>query len=165
MCRLFMPIVLFSNFLIMPVYADNNMISVKCKYELLEIYYIDWNILTRQRLGVDDVKQNYDVYIKVKNNNKINSIFAILNAYEFKMNDMRNGKYIEADARLVLEFKCQSSKSLIYYSDGEKILTDNSKYISTLDPLLISKFDFISKENQSLGSESEVSPQNSDQKQ
>lgn len=105
------------------------------KYQKLEVYFVSWELLTRVRLRVEDVKRMRHVYMAIIDDSVIANISNAIHNHTFKEN--RTGA--NHDARLVLEFTYKNGNSEIYYASQNKLLSGDSKKIADLDKELLQK--------------------------
>jgi hypothetical protein len=108
-----------------------------------EISYYGWNVLTRGRLSLDDVRQHSSIKTIIWTPYEVTSFLPTLGLD--RMRKSREGATEEGDPRLVVDLWNLQGARTTYYSDGRLLISEDGRQWRTVDEAFRRKFTFVRK--------------------
>lgn len=105
-----------------------------------DIYYYGWNVLTRGRLSLDEVRLNARSATRIFDDKETASLKRWLDLG--KMTAAAPGKEISGDPRLVIDFFEENGRRHTYYSDGRLLLSEDGAAWREIDAGFRRRFTF-----------------------
>jgi hypothetical protein len=92
-------------------------------YAKAEIYYYGWDVLTRGRLSLEQVRTNPRIKTVILNRHEVTSFLRTLEID--KMTKSKDGRAESGDPRLVVDFWDWQGARRTYYSDGALLYSED----------------------------------------
>ena len=114
------------------VFAENY------KYQRAEIFYMKWDILTRTRQTIEDVRLRYSVKTVIVDKGEVNKFLMWL-----QINEMQCAKVkMQEDARVVIDFYEDSNHRVTYYVSLFNLISEDGMTYRNIDLDFRNKFTF-----------------------
>lgn len=115
------------------------------EYVSATIYYFGWDVLTRTRLELEDVRRSPKIKIIVFDKYEIDRLIDFLGVEDLKkVQSPEKAKYAN-DPRLVVDLYDSGGVSATYYASRTSLLTADSTFARDIDELFRHKFTFGAK--------------------
>jgi hypothetical protein len=105
-----------------------------------DIYYYGWNVLTRGKLSLDDVRKNKRTSTNILDRNETMAFLDWLRLGTMKRSS--DGSTRSEDPRLVIDFWDVHGNRTTYYSGGNLILSEDGGLWRVVDREFTGKFGF-----------------------
>jgi hypothetical protein len=108
---------------------------------MVDIYYYGWDVMTRARLELDDVRKGNKIKTTIYSSDEIASFIDWLN-----LDDMKKvGNPRPEDPRLVIDFIDEEQNRYSYYASRFSLLNENSTIRRPIDDTFRKRFTFADK--------------------
>jgi hypothetical protein len=108
-----------------------------------EISYYGWNVLTRSRLSLDDVRKHTSIKTTIYTPYEVTSFLTTLRLD--KMTKSSDGAIQQGDPRLVVDLWDLQGIRTTYYSDGRLLISEDGLQWRKVDEAFRQKFTFVQK--------------------
>jgi hypothetical protein len=118
-------------------------VAKEISYERVEIYYVRWNVLTREKLSLDDVRRRAYISTKIV---EAEELAAFANWLKIdKMRHLNSDHPMTEDPRLVIDFFDKQGKKTTFFSGGFHLLSEDGLNWRPIDNRFKKKFTFFQK--------------------
>ena len=107
-----------------------------------EISYYGWNVLTRGRLSLDDVRQHTSIKTIIWNPHEVTSFLPTLQLDKMR----KSSEGMTGDPRLVVDLWNLQGARTTYYSDGQLLISEDGHQWRTVDETFRLRFTFSGKQ-------------------
>jgi hypothetical protein len=111
------------------------------KYVKAEIYFYGWNILTRGKLALDDVRRNPRIKTNISDPYETIAFWRWLRTEKMSLTKGQAEK--NENPRLVIDFWDSQGNRTTYYSGGRHLLSEDGAQWRVVDAEFTRRFSFI----------------------
>jgi hypothetical protein len=111
-------------------------------YVKAHIYYYGWDVMTRTRISLNDVRTSFKIEMIVLDSYEIERLITLLNLDDFiEVKNIEMEKYSN-DPRLVIDLYDSKGVRTTYYASRFKLLSEDSSLVHSIDGSFRSHFTF-----------------------
>lgn len=103
-----------------------------------KIYFFGWNVLTRSKLSLENVRQGASIIVEIKTSEETNNFVKWLQINQLQSNE----NPAHEDPRLVIDLFTMAGKRVTYYASEYSLLSEDSIYSRNIDADFKKKFSF-----------------------